>query len=64
VCQAVHGSELVTMAPNIEHEYSVNWNGLASNNGCTNRKPPGIGKYELFARLDTKISAPTTVQLT
>jgi hypothetical protein len=64
VCQPVHGSELVTMVPNIEHEYSVNWNGLASDNGCTNRKPPGIGKYELFARLDTKISAPATVQLT
>jgi hypothetical protein len=64
VCQPVHGSELVTMVPNIEHEYSVSWNGLASNNGCTNRKPPGIGKYELFARLDTKISAPATIQLT
>jgi len=64
VCQPVHGSELVTMAPNIEHEYSVNWNGLASSAGCTNRKPPGIGKYELFARLDTKISAPASVQLT
>jgi hypothetical protein len=37
---------------------------LASSNGCTNRKPPGIGKYDLFARLDTKISAPATVQLT
>ena len=52
------------MVPNIEHQYSVNWNGLASNAGCTNRKPPGIGKYELFARLDTKISAPASVQLT
>jgi hypothetical protein len=64
VCQPAHGSEVVTMAPNIEHEYSVSWNGLASDNGCTNRKPPGVGKYELFARLDTKISAPATVQLT
>ena len=64
VCQPVHGSELVTMQPNIEHSYSVNWNGLASNAGCTNRKPPGIGKYDLFARLDTKISAPASVQLT
>jgi hypothetical protein len=64
VCQPVHGSETVTMQPNIEHSYSVTWNGLASDAGCTSRKPPGIGKYELFARLDTKISAPASVQLT
>jgi len=64
VCQPVHGSELVTMQPNIEHSYSITWNGLASDAGCANRKPPGIGKYELFARLDTKISAPAAVQLT
>jgi hypothetical protein len=64
VCSPAHGSETVTMQPNIEHLYSSNWNGQASNNGCTNRKAPGIGKYELFARLDTKISAPAAVQLT
>jgi hypothetical protein len=64
VCSPAHGTESVTMQPNIEHLYSTNWNGQASNNGCTNRKPPGIGKYELFARLDTKISEPASVQLT
>jgi hypothetical protein len=64
VCNPAHGSEVVTMQPNIEHLYSTTWNGQASNNGCTNRKPPGVGKYELFARLDTKISEPAPVQLT
>ena len=64
VCNPAHGAETVTMAPNIEHSYNTTWNGKASNNGCDNRQPPGIGKYELFARLDTKISEPVTVQLT
>jgi hypothetical protein len=63
-CNSLHGSDVVTMEPNIVHEFSNNWTGQASNNGCTNRKPPGIGKYELFARLDTKISEPANVQLT
>ena len=64
VCNPAHGSTVVTMQPGIEHSYDNTWNGLASNTGCTNRKPPGIGKYELFARLDTMISGPATVQLT
>jgi hypothetical protein len=64
VCSPAHGSDVVTMQPNIEHLYTTNWNGLASNNGCSGRKPPGIGKYELLARLDTKISEPVAVQLT
>jgi len=63
-CNSLHGSEVVTMEPNIVHEFNNVWTGQASNNGCTNRKPPGIGKYELFARLDTKISEPASVQLT
>ncbi len=63
-CNALHGNDLVTMEPNIVHEFNNTWTGLASNNGCTTRKAPGIGKYELFARLDTKISEPATVQLT
>jgi hypothetical protein len=64
VCNPAKGTDTVTMQPNIEHEYNANWNGQASDAGCTNRKPPGIGKYELFARLDTKISEPADVQLT
>jgi hypothetical protein len=63
-CNQLKGSDVVTMAPNIVHEFNNVWTGLANNNGCNNRKPPGIGKYELFARLDTKISEPATVQLT
>ena len=63
-CNSLHGSDVVTMEPNIVHEFNNVWTGQSSNNGCTNRKPPGIGKYELFARLDTKISEPASVQLT
>jgi hypothetical protein len=64
VCDAPHGSELVTMQPNIERSYANTWNGKASDKGCANRAAPPPGKYELFARLDTKISDPSPVQLT
>jgi hypothetical protein len=64
VCNPVHGSDVKVMQPNIEHSYDNTWNGMASNAGCVNRKAPGIGKYELYARLDTKISGPVLVELT
>jgi hypothetical protein len=63
-CNAFHGSNLTVMQPNIEHLYENNWNGTASSAGCTNRQPPGQGKYQLFARLDNMISPPATIQLT
>jgi hypothetical protein len=52
------------MQPNIERSYANTWNGKASDRGCANRAAPPPGKYELFARLDTKISDPSPVQLT
>ena len=64
VCDAPHGTELITMQPNIERSYANTWNGKASDKGCANRAAPPPGKYELFARLDTKISDPSPVQLT
>ncbi|GGM39482.1 hypothetical protein ACFFX1_31075 [Dactylosporangium sucinum] len=63
-CDAPHGSELKTLKPGIEVEYSNTWNGKATNNGCENREVPPAGKYQLVGRLDTKISEPATVQLT
>ena len=65
VCNPAHGSERVLMAPDIVHSYNNTWNGLASDAGCApNRAAPKPGKYQLIARLDTKLSAPVTVQLT
>ncbi|GAA2604836.1 hypothetical protein GCM10010399_39850 [Dactylosporangium fulvum] len=63
-CDAPHGSKMTTLKPNIEQSFSIDWNGKASNNGCTNREIPPAGKYQLVGRLDTKISEPITVQLT
>ncbi|WP_238015381.1 hypothetical protein KZZ52_01370 [Dactylosporangium sp. AC04546] len=63
-CDAPHGTELKTLKPGIEVEYSNTWNGKATNNGCENREVPPAGKYQLVGRLDTKISEPVNVQLT
>ncbi|MET7396420.1 adhesin [Dactylosporangium sp. NPDC005572] len=63
-CDPPHGSELRTLKPGIEVEYSNTWNGKATDNGCENREAPPAGKYQLIGRLDTKISEPVTVQLT
>ena len=63
-CDAPHGSQPTTLKPKIELSFSISWNGKATNNGCANREVPPAGKYELVGRLDTKLSAPATVQLT
>ncbi|GAA0738058.1 hypothetical protein Drose_01315 [Dactylosporangium roseum] len=63
-CDAPHGSKMITLKPNIEQSFSLDWNGKASNNGCANREIPPAGKYQLVGRLDTKISEPAQVQLT
>jgi hypothetical protein len=65
VCNAAHGSDVVLMAPDIVHSYNNTWNGLTSDTGCApNRAAPKPAKYQLIARLDTKLSEPVTVQLT
>lgn len=57
-------SSVKTMEPSIEHSFSVTWDGKANAAGCTNRAAPAPGRYQLFARLGTKISDPAAVQLT
>lgn len=65
-CDPPHGTQMSVLKPGIEVSFSTTWNGKATNGagGCTNREPPAAGKYELVARLGTKISEPVQVQLT
>jgi hypothetical protein len=63
-CDAPHGSQGTVMKPGIEVSFNTVWTGKATNNGCANRETPPAGKYELVARLGTKLSEPVQVQLT
>ncbi|MGI5246571.1 hypothetical protein [Dactylosporangium sp. CA-139066] len=63
-CNAPKGKEVQVLKPNIELAFTNNWDGKATNNGCTSKAVPPAGKYELVARLDTKISSPVQIQLT
>ncbi|GAA1803046.1 hypothetical protein HC028_05025 [Planosporangium flavigriseum] len=62
-CEPRHGTDVRTFGPGIEAEFFLDWNGKASSaTGCTNNAPPK-GKYELLARLATKLSDPVALEL-
>jgi len=63
-CNAPKGKEMQVLKPNIEVTFTNNWDGKATNNGCESKAVPPAGKYELVARLDTKLSSPVQIQLT
>jgi hypothetical protein len=63
-CDARTGSAPTLMQPNIEHLFNIAWNGRATNAGCVTRPVPDAGKYQLVARLDTKLSDPAMLDLT
>lgn len=66
-CGAAHGSKVVSIPPNIEHEYRVAWNGKLDTR-CTNDVADGDypqpGEYQVFGRLGTKHSDPVTLAIT
>ena len=57
-------NKMTVIEASIEHSFSVTWDGKANSSGCSNRMAPAPGKYQLFARLGTKISDPVNIQLT
>lgn len=63
-CDAKSASKITKIEASIEHSFHVSWDGKGTAAGCTNRESPAIGKYQLFARVGTKISDPVAVQLT
>lgn len=62
-CGGLRGNNVESFPPNIEHAYTVNWNGLATTN-CKDRPTPEAGEYQLYGRVGTKRSAPVTLTLT
>ncbi|GII25306.1 hypothetical protein [Planosporangium mesophilum] len=62
-CDPPHGTDVRTFGPGIETQFWQVWDGKATNAGCTDRKAPPVGKYELFGRLATKLGDPVAVEL-
>ena len=58
------GSDTRTLAPGEVVAFPILWSGLTSEPTCTvQRTPPAPGAYVLRGRLDTKVSADATIQL-
>lgn len=63
-CDPKHGTSVRTLAPNIEHMFTVLWDGTSTAAGCSDRQPPPAGRYQLIGRLGTKLSEPIAVTIT
>ncbi|SCL14728.1 hypothetical protein [Micromonospora inyonensis] len=60
-CGTAKGSDVQSFTPGFERSYQVTWNGLDTTkcaNGLASGKPAPPGTYQVFGRLDAKLSAP------
>ncbi len=60
-CGTATGSDVQSFTPGFERSYQVNWNGRDSSrcaNGVANGPVAQAGRYEVFARVGTKLSQP------
>ncbi|WDZ85678.1 hypothetical protein [Micromonospora cathayae] len=60
-CGTAKGSDVQSFTPAFERSYTVNWNGLDASqcaNGIASGPKLAPGTYQVFGRLDTKLSAP------
>ncbi|SCL40096.1 hypothetical protein GA0074692_5595 [Micromonospora pallida] len=66
-CGTAKGSDVQSFTPNFERSYQVTWNGQDVSqcaNGVANGKPAPAGTYQVFGRLDTKLSSPVKLTIT
>jgi hypothetical protein len=63
-CEKRTGNDIVTFPPNHEVSYWLTWDGKATAQGCANRPWLAKGTYQLFGRLDTKVSEPVPFAVT
>lgn len=65
-CSTGRDSDVKSLAPNIVHEYRIEWNGREStrcSGGVASGPQPAAGSYLVFARLGTKLSEPAPLSL-
>ncbi|WP_229400937.1 hypothetical protein [Micromonospora okii] len=66
-CGTVKGSDVQSFTPGFERSYQVDWNGKDSSrcrDGLADGPFPRAGTYQLFGRLDTKVSDPVKLTIT
>ncbi|MGC4804091.1 hypothetical protein [Micromonospora sp. DT233] len=66
-CGNVKGSDVQSFTPGFERSYQVDWNGRDSSqckDGAAAGPFPRSGTYQVFGRLDTKLSAPAKLTIT
>jgi hypothetical protein len=59
-----NGNDITQLAVNEERSYKVIWDGRATSTGCGSRQIPSAGEYQLFGRLDKKLSEVVKFTLT
>jgi hypothetical protein len=65
-CGTAKGSDVQSFTPNFERSYQVTWNGQNSSrcaNGVANGESAPAGAYQVFGRLDTKLSSPVKLTI-
>ncbi|WP_320067805.1 hypothetical protein [Micromonospora sp. RTGN7] len=66
-CGNVKGSDVQSFTPGFERSYQVDWNGRDSSqckDGLASGPFPKAGAYQVFGRLDTKLSEPAKLTIT
>ncbi|WP_036376984.1 hypothetical protein [Micromonospora sp. ATCC 39149] len=66
-CGNVKGSDVQSFTPGFERSYQVDWNGRDTSrckDGLANGQFPPAGAYQVFGRLDTKLSEPVKLSIT
>jgi hypothetical protein len=59
-CQTAHGQpDVRTFQPGIEAMFTIGWDGTVGTACNNNKQKAGPGTYQVVAKLDTKLSAPT-----
>ncbi|MFG1950599.1 hypothetical protein [Micromonospora sp. NPDC048830] len=66
-CGTAKGSDVQSFTPGFERSYQVDWNGKYSSkcaNGIASGQFVPAGTYQVFGRLDTKLSEPVKLTIT
>ncbi|MFI6229986.1 hypothetical protein ACIBCR_22055 [Micromonospora echinospora] len=66
-CGTAKGSDVQSFTPGFERSYQVTWNGQDTTrcaNGLADGPSVPAGTYQVFGRLDTKLSAPVKLTIT
>ncbi|NBE81144.1 hypothetical protein [Micromonospora rubida] len=66
-CGNVKGSDVQSFTPGFERSYQVDWNGKDTSrckDELANGPFPPAGSYQVFGRLDTKLSEPVKLTVT